>query len=1567
MSHVCLPRSYGFAYNDSPEELQRDSYKSKINEVHISLPSCVAVQLALVELLRSWNVHPAGVTSHSSGEVAAAYAAGAIDLRSAVAIAYLRGALTESSRKDYATPGAMAAVGLSRIETVRRLARLNTGKAVVACENSPTSVTISGDSTAIEEMEAELSKEGIFIRRLKVDAAYHSHHMQPITDDYSRLLSTILVPTKEGLLNEVAFSSPTTGDRIYSANTLNRSEHWVKNMLQPVEFLSSLENLCALNSNGTTTAAVDVLIEVGPHGALAGPIRQCMNIPTLKKLGIIYGTCLNRGHNAVESMQALACMLVENGYPVNLAAVNFPSGNADKEVVHDLPNYPWNHQVRHWMEPRLNKVLRDRANAPHDLLGIRAPDSNSLTSIWRHVIRATDIPWVRDHRIQSDIVYPGAGYICMAIEGARQMAQSTPMSVAEYNFRDIEILKALVLTDDAKGVEVQLMLQLCKDRILQAQGWHEFTVSSFDDYHKSAVHCEGLIQVVLREQGPVQTELTHIGLEENKIKAPVHLRHTAPNELYDTLRAVGVYHGPVFQNITAISSGQATSVCTFSIADTAATLPGEFEEDHVIHPTTLDSVFQAAYSALPGPLASHNRAYIPRKIKSMRVSQCMGRKAAYSFDATTEILRHNPQAFVTSIQVHSHGEESKSPVIEVDGLLCQSLGISPVTPKPADNRLCFTTVWKRDFDLMWRPNTRFSRPTEELDDQVDLKLGLAQAVSILIHDALQASAGTKPLIAPDHVGFYEWMVQQDCKAQRNLIEPASAKWLRKSHAEKQALLDRVESDSTIGRLVCHVGRQLPNILHGRTSAPDLLKEDTSFQDYTASVLESQDYLNHLSSMLSLFTHKNPRAKILEIGAGKGALTSLILRSTESNDAPTRFRFAHYTYTDPSLNLCESAKNAFITCGQNISFKQFDLDREPIEQGLDKSGFDLVIGCNSMFLAADPSRSLQHIHKLLKPHGKLLIMEPDPQKPVNRVICGRLPLSSSSWTSRLKEAGFSDVSIDAIDYAHSSSILVAATRLRVRSEHPNGVQIVYGQQPPPTQWLEQLVTSICSFTGEISVESLEDANPKDRTCIFFDVDEHSILHESTDACLKLLKNLLLRSKGVLWISRGATRGSSNPFGSMHVGLLRTLRCENSTTRYISLDLDCTAPAWDSCSVQHVADVFKASFDYADLENRLELEYAVSDGYLEISRVLEDSRENQAVALESSQQPQVMTFFGNRELRLGIRAPGLLDSLVFEDNPTMTEPLKSDWVEIQPKAFGLNFRDVMVAMGQLNESRMGFECSGVISRVGRDAHLHGLNVGDHVYAFFVGYFASTVRVRYTSVAPIPADMDFETAASIPLVFTTAYHALYNLAQIRKGETVLIHSGSGGVGQAAIMLAQLAGCQIFVTVGSKQKQEFITRTYGIPPERIFSSRSMSFAQNIKRATHGKGVDVVLNSLAGPLLQESWQCMAPFGRFIEIGKRDLELNNNLNMGPFVRSLSFSSFDLITLCEERGEKIAEIFKGVNKLFDEGSVRAVSPRTVFSISEVEKAFRTMQGGKHMGKIILKPNPEDVVMVSFRYG
>ena len=480
------------------EELLRDAATTRVNQTAFSIPICVAVQIALVRLLKSWGIEPAAVTSHSSGEIAAAYAVGALNLRQSMACGYYRATMAaDKSLRKAGAKGAMVAVGVGEDGARAYLDKLTdeTGTAVVACVNSPSSITISGDEGAVEAILGMANDGGVFARRLKVDTGYHSHHMMPIAEPYQQALQAALseeTEKKEDTELNVIYSSPVTGGRITSAKQLAQPEHWVGSLVQPVQFVKSFTDM-VLGEKGDASSNVDVVLEVGPHTALGGPVKEILGKPEFEGVSVAYVGSLVRNEDARESMLTMAMNLLKKGLEINLPQLPSPVKAYEPHVLTDLPSYPWNHSIRHWAESRHNQAYRQKDQEAHHLLGSPVPGANPDAATWRQIVRISESPWLRDHVVQGNILYPGAGYISLAIEAMKQVAAAENESPASgFKLRNIEIHQALVVPDNAEGIEVQTILRSVNDKTIGARGWKEFEVVSVTTDSRWTPHAKGV-------------------------------------------------------------------------------------------------------------------------------------------------------------------------------------------------------------------------------------------------------------------------------------------------------------------------------------------------------------------------------------------------------------------------------------------------------------------------------------------------------------------------------------------------------------------------------------------------------------------------------------------------------------------------------------------------------------------------------------------------------------------------------------------------------------------------------------------------------------------------------------------------------------------------------------------------------------------------------------------------------------------------------------------------------------------------------------------------------------------
>ena len=497
---------------------------------------------------------------------------------------------------------------------------------------------------------------------------------------------------------------------------------------------------------------------------------------------------------------------------------------------------------------------------------------------------------------------------------------------------------------------------------------------------------------------------------------------------------------------------------------------------------------------------------------------------------------------------------------------------------------------------------------------------------------------------------------------------------------------------------------------------------------------------------------------------------------------------------------------------------------------------------------------------------------------------------------------------------------------------------------------------------LSVGQLLEADLNDKYAIVLEM-KNSFWLEIDRTGLEKMRSVFQLARGILWVTRGAS--TQQPLANMVAGLARSIRSENAGLRFSTIDFDAQVRLSDDTTAELILRAANHVFNPENSSLGADMEFKETNGMLYIPRILKDKRKDDYVVRETHPpvpQPEHLVQEG-RPLKLKLGQIGLLDSIYFVADETLHLPLPNDEVEISVKATGINFKDVMISLGQIPFYHdLGLECSGVITRVG--SGVYDFKVGDNVCGMAKGAYASSVRVKNSMLATMPPNMSFSEAASIPVVFCTARYALLEMGRLQEGDKVLIHAAAGGVGQAAIMLAQHVKAEIYTTVGSIEKRNLLLERYGIAEDHIFSSRDTSFAASLMAKTSG-GVDVILNSTAGEMLHQSWQCLAPLGRFVEVGKRDIVQNCNLEMEKFADSVSFIAVDLGVLLEAKPQMIKKMLTEIIEMYRHNTIRPITPITVLPMSELGQGMRIMQGGKHMGKVVVEVNTRDMVQVSLR--
>ncbi|KAL0467730.1 polyketide synthase [Neurospora intermedia] len=527
--------------------------------------------------------------------------------------------------------------------------------------------------------------------------------------------------------------------------------------------------------------------------------------------------------------------------------------------------------------------------------------------------------------------------------------------------------------------------------------------------------------------------------------------------------------------------------------------------------------------------------------------------------------------------------------------------------------------------------------------------------------------------------------------------------------------------------------------------------------------------------------------------------------------------------------------------------------------------------------------------------------------------------------------------------------------------PVGAQIVIIHEDSNFQLLValRLANALEQATGRLpEVGKLDTVDAKGKTCIFLNELLRPLLATLSPSQFSSLQKLLTGVEAILWVVKGAYDKCTEPEAYMVTGLSRSIRSETAL-RFATLDLDAASPLSEAKAAEMVFCVFKMAFGSAS-SSMSELEFMERKGSLFTPRITHDRETDQEVQNLTNPRALEPTTFGDdgRFLRLEISAPGALHTLHFVDDHSLEVPLAIDQLEIEVKAVGLNFRDAMATKGQIPITMSGAEASGIVVAVG--SSICAFKVGDRVAALTQGAFATRTRATASLAIKVPGHISFEAAATLPLGYCAAYYSLVDVGRLAEGETVLIHQAAGAVGQAAICLAQVIGAEIFATVGSAEKKELLINEFGLPSDYVLYSRDTSFGPTIRRATYGKGVDVIFNSLVGDGLRESWESLGKFGRLVDIGKRDSASKSRTEVSAAKRNASFVSVDIFALLAERPKVLKRVFADVARLLRYGKVRSASPLFVFPVSDIEGALKMQQSGSTMGKAVVALSGSDFV-------
>ncbi|KAK9776195.1 putative Polyketide synthase [Seiridium cardinale] len=1584
-------------------EIAAPTSSSHLSSPQLAQAACTALQVALVDLLASWDVFPEAVVGHSSGEIAAAYCAGGLSKQSALRVAYFRGVAGEKLLLEKETEkGGMLAVMLSEDDLRPHIAAVvgndHAESLTCGCVNSPNNTTVTGVENYIVKLASRLKSCGILARKLDVPIAYHSNQMLHVAEFYRSTLQDDLNPgDRSSRASNPAFFSSVTG-RDLPVEELVQPEYWVRNLVSRVKFSEAVKAMCSSSSGlkldqETLTKPLTYLIEVGPHCALAKPVQA--SIP--EKTKFVYDFALRRNISGLDTIKKMVGRLGMNGAKVNIEAINHSLGcTRQPEMLVDLPSYPFDHSRTYWIESRLSRNILSREEPGRELLGNPCMDWNPLKPKWRLTIRTTDLPWTLDHQVDGTVLYPAAGMLVMAIEAVRKLTAQVP-NIAGYRLRDVSLMSALAIPEGEDGIEAQLHMHshgdISSTRDARAWEFWLYTVSG----EEWKLHCTGLASA---EQEPVADSVSEIlgsirsrnsigtdnmsGLRE-RCSTFIETR-----QFYKDLYQQGFHFGEAFQTLQRISvnSEGREGFATVEASDWKRKIREHELSDHVVHPTTLDSLLHVVFAAnfkhrdisLTMVPTQFSEVYASSNLLSDTVGESL-----LLYGKVTGVGMSNLDGDVTAVD-----RVTGQPVLYFRQ--CKLSGLQGTTTKGAEaagtTSLFHQMEWKPDISLLSRAETEAYCQQETLGQRFG---GVDSEAELIcrrfLYDAIQALDDIAAKPATHHLQLYlRWaraFLEQEGVSTPSLLKQWSG---FETELLRPKLIEQFGQSMPIKNDILTVCRGILPVLAGELDPLELMFNSGIAEHIYRS--ELFNWASHtLAAYLGLVAHKQSDLRILEVGAGTGSTTSLVLDvlSRQGRFAGGASRFSQYDFTDISPGFFSKAQDRYASYANKMRFKVLDIERDPIEQGFEPGSYDIIIAAAVLHATKDVIKTLTNAKKLLKPNGQLVIAEPTNRKTgFVSIIFGLLEgwwlssdeqsprgplLTKEEWNEALRQAGFEGLNIavsDGPEDCHGLSMLASSPAIVANGWHDDSSTIIVAETASQLEvansikiHLQSKSTGVCDIATLSSIISIDAASYSQ--CVSLIEMGGPILARMTNERFTGLKHIALIAKELIWVNDRSEGVHDNPEAFMITGLGKTIIRENPDSGFMHLNVG-PGPS----TVSTITKVLDESRRLLPSDH--ETDMLERDGQVYIPRVVEAPPVNNLFDTElygARPQPVEVGHEIGLDDSLELRfLAGRLESIHYGPDTLAACPLQTDEICIAIKATGINFKDIMVILNQVSDDHIGQEFSGVVTEVG-SATTGAYRPGDRVCGITPkGSFRSYIRAKESDVMKIQDGMSFVEATAIPVAFATAHYGLSHLARLRPGESVLIHAAAGAVGQAAIQLAQGIGAVIFVTVSTPKKKELLMERYGIEPSRIFSSRHLQFAHEIMERTEGKGVDVVLNSLSGQALTDTWRCMAAFGRFVEIGKRDISTFQSLPMEPFQRNVSFCSLDLGLVSRSNHTLMGQIMREVQALVaDQRRYTSPLPLTVFPRSGYENAFRLLQTGQHTGKVVVDWQQKDTIQVS----
>lgn len=1151
--------------------------------------------------------------------------------------------------------------------------------------------------------------------------------------------------------------------------------------------------------------------------------------------------------------------------------------------------------------------------------------------------------------------------------------------VTGFSLRNVSINSTLRIPEDDYGVEVLLTMELVDAATADSPAWTSFSISSVvRDTTIWTEHCTGLVKV-------------HISpIPERRVKAmdtdEMDARTVDSRPWYSKFAGIGLGYGPTFQGLSEICADPAKNLITAKLAlkTTTGTVKGG-ESSYPLHPASLDALFQLGLIACHGgQVDKAGSAFVPIKISQLYLRS--GNNEDWGTAVASGELRGLRGAYA-KLQLL---DQSANVVLDIPSLRCISYSGDSQPSEGLHQQDPFSSPFTR---LEWKPDIRAMTgrkvmelfpPPQENTDRAPLFDSIHTIATLIVIDIYERFASKNDLstgMSDQIYYFLAWIrrrvEQEDAEAMaraKQLSVHERQQWLEKLYSETDHLVEV--------KIARRLHKNMADILYERRTGVEVLVEDGLLTALYESGLAMTGAYPQLFRVLDCLGHANPNQNILELGAGTGGATRVAMKALNDAGGSAIKRYSEYAFTDISPGFLISARES-MAAFNDVSFSVVNIEEDPLEQGHGPV-YDLVIASQCLHATPSIAKTLANCRKLLKPGGKLVLVENTQNAIGHGLVLGTLTgywdgvsdgrvdspfLDLASWNTALLEAGFSGTELVLQDYPspHNTASTIVSTLLDSNSAAAEStgtsqvVHLLHGASGIPYvlgKLAEELkCRGIPSKTLSLD-NAIKQLKPGSRIIAF--LDGENLLIEADAFRLAIFQHLARCASTMVWVtSCGIVRGH-NPDGALAAGLLRTIGTENPVARFLFIDIDPEglAPGKKGGQGEVEANLVRCIVDKeVDLQSRSndemeDREFVWQNGCLWVSRIVPDKKlADQCDLIKMpADRAELHPLDSRGPVRAAFQTPGILTSLYFKPYTELWRPLQEEDIELKVVAIGLNWKDLGISAGRFDANNLSSEYSGVVTRIG--TAVRGFSVGDHVYGMGRGHFGNYTRVPAKLAQKLGPNDDLVEAATMPLVYMTAVYAFDHVTQLKAGEKVLIQSATGGLGLAAIQLAQSRGAEVFATVGNADKARFLTETTNIPSSHIFGSREVSEVPRAVAATGGRGFDVILSASKGDMLYESLKALHPLGRLIDVGRMDVLDAKAMSLELFQRSITFSSFDLGLVLDTDPDLGARLMEAVHRYHLNGDIGPVRPFTASDVSLLDQVLLGFSKGTHVGKLVV---------------